>query len=187
MDILEQFINKLCGEFTNVEQIEKEEKEGKVKHPIARHINGICNNKINNLPDNFKGYFIIEESYYTMGNFKNVLPHLFLFTLNTENKVVLTSYEIPKDFSKEEFRNDNDKICLEYNKLEISKKFNPMVYEEIEGGFKGESISNFTETTRFELKELITDEVMSVSEAFYKNDKLTFGFVDPIIYKRALS
>lgn len=183
MKVLEKFINHLCGEFDNTEQIENEKKEGKVKHPIAKHINSICNEKIENLPEDFKGYFVIEESYYTMGNFKNTLPHLFLFTLNNENKVLLTSYDIPKKYSKEEFRNNNENIKLDYNTLEISKKFTPMVYEEIDNGFKGESISNFTKTTRFELRETITDEAMYVSEAFYNNDRTTFGFIEPIIYK----
>ncbi|MGL5415448.1 MAG: hypothetical protein ACRDAU_07300 [Clostridium sp.] len=183
MKILEEFMEHLCGEFTNEEQIRQEEKEGKVVHPIARHINGICNDKIKNLPKDFKGYFVIEESYYTMGNFKNTLPHLFLFTVNSEDKVVLTSYDIPKEISKEDFRNNNKNIILEYTKLEVSKKFAPMVYEKIENGFKGESISNFTESTRFELRETITNEAMYVSEAFFNNDKMTFGFIQPIIYK----
>ncbi|MGL5417816.1 MAG: hypothetical protein ACRDAU_19260 [Clostridium sp.] len=184
MKKLDEFMEYLCGEFTNEEQIKNEQKEGKIVHPIAKHINGICNNKIKNLPKDFNGYFIIEESYYDMGSFKNTLPHLFLFTINDENKVVLTSYEIPKEYSKEEFRNNNENIILDYNKLELSKKFTPMVYETIENGFKGESISNFTPVTRFELRESITKEKLCVSEVFYNNDKMSFGFIDPIIYKR---
>ena len=35
-----------------------------------------------------------------------MLPHLFLFTLNENNQVVLTSYDLPEGISKEEFKND---------------------------------------------------------------------------------
>lgn len=184
MTVLDEFIKNLCGTFNNDEQIAKELKSGEVKHPCAKHINGICNEKIKNLPNDFKGYFVIEESYYKQGNFNNILPHLFLFTLNDNNKVVLTSYELPKGITKEDFRNDNTNLVMDFNELIISEKFTPMVYDECNGVFTGESTSYFTPITKFELKERIKKDVLYVSEVFYKNDKITFGFIDPIIYKR---
>lgn len=184
MTVLDVFVNNLCGTFNNNEQLEDELKEGELKHPYAKHINGICNNKIKNLPKDFKGYFVIEESYYKQGSVNNILPHLFLFTLNEDNKVVLTSYELPEGVNKEDFRNDNKFLTMDYNELIISKKFIPMIYDEFKGVFTGESISYFSPSTRFELKERIDDSTLYVSEAFYKNDKLVFGSVDPIIYKR---
>ncbi|MEG2983849.1 MAG: hypothetical protein RR835_04050 [Peptostreptococcaceae bacterium] len=184
MTVLDTFVKNLCGTFNNDEQIEVESKSGEIKHPCAKHINGICNDKIKNLPSDFDGYFVIEESYYKQGNFNNILPHLFLFTLNEYNKVVLTSYELPTGVSKEDFRNDNDNLVIDYNELLISEKFTPMVYDECDGVFTGESISFFTPVTKFELKERIEASTLYVSEVFYKNDKITFGFVNPIIYKR---
>ena len=184
MSILSKFIENLCGEFNNYDQIDFEEKQGKLVHPRAKHINGICNNKIKNLPLNFDGYFIIEESYYDNGKFKNILPHLFLFTLDKNNNVVLTSYEIPSNISKEDFRNDNSELVLDYNELKKSEKFTPMTYLEIDGVFYGESISFFSPETKFILKETIKEDTLSVSEVFYKNDKVTFGFIDPIVYKK---
>lgn len=184
MHILETFVKNLCGEFNNDDQIKRQAESGKITHPKACHINGICNNKIKNLPIDFKGYFVIEESYYEQNNRKNALPHLFLFTLNKDNKVVLESYEIPETISHEDFRNDNQNLQMDYNKLEKSKKFNPMVYDEDNGVFTGESVSIFSPVTKFILKERIEDDVLYVSEVFYKGDKKTFGFEDPIIYKR---
>lgn len=184
MTVLDVFVKNLCGTFNNDEQIESELKKGEVKHPYAKHINGICNDKIKNLPKDFKGYFVIEESYYKQGNFTNILPHLFLFTLNEDNKVVLTSYELPEGVKKEDFRNDNESLTMDYNDLIVSEKFTPMVYDESDGVFTGESISHFSPVTKFELKERIEDSTLYVSEVFYKNDKITFGFVDPLIYKR---
>lgn len=184
MNVLDVFVENLCGNFNNDEQIQKEESIGKVIHPKARHINGVCNDKIKNLPKDFNGYFVIEESYYEQGNRKNILPHLFLFTLNEDNKVVLESYEIPKDISQEDFRNDNDNLIMDYNTLCKSEKFNPMIYSEENGVFFGESTSMFSPITKFVLKEKIENSTLYVSEVFYKNDKKTFGFEDPIIYKK---
>lgn len=184
MSNLEKFITNLCGEFDNSDQIKEEVKLNKLNHPKARHINGICNSKIKNLPKDFKGYFIIEESYYEKDNFKNVLPHLFLFTLNEDNKIVLTSYEIPKNIKKEEFRNDNKDLLMDYNELILSEKFTPMVYNEENEIFQGESISYFSAENKFTLRERIENDIIYVSEVFEKNGKITFGFLDPIIYKR---
>lgn len=184
MNKLDLFVSKLCGTFDNSNQIKGEMENGKQLHPSAKHINGICNDKIKNLPDGFNGYFVIEESYYENGNFKNSLPHLFLFTLDESNNVVLTSYEIPKNIEKEDFRNDNEKLIINFEDLKISMKFNPMIYEESNGIFEGESISNFTPETEFTLKEKIEDDKIYVSEVFRKNGKITFGFVDPIVYEK---
>ncbi|WP_250278721.1 hypothetical protein [[Clostridium] colinum] len=187
MNNLDLFINYLCGEFNNDIQIQREEKEGKFIHPKAKHINNICNNKIKNLPENFKGYFIIEESYYEQNNFKNILPHLFLFTEDEYGNIVLTSYELPKDISKEDFRNDNQNLVMDYNEFKISEKFEPMTYKFINDGFEGESISKFTSTTTFILKERIEKDILYVSEIFKKDDKITFGCEKPIIYNRVKS
>ena len=73
---------------------------------------------------------------------------------------------------------------MDYNNLVKSEKFTPMIYNECNGVFTGESISYFTPVTKFELKEKIESSTLYVSEVFYKNDKITFGFIDPIIYKR---
>ncbi|WP_042273335.1 hypothetical protein [Faecalimicrobium dakarense] len=184
MNKLEIFINELCGVFNNEDQIKQELESGHQVHPKAKHINGICNSKITNLPDNFDGYFVIEESYYEQGKFKNILPHLFLFTLNENNDIVLTSYEIPNNISKEDFRNDNENLIMDYKELKTSSKFTPMVYKENNGVYEGESISHFTAETEFTLKEKIESGKMYVSEVFRKNGKITFGFVDPIIYQK---
>ncbi|WP_419726614.1 hypothetical protein [Terrisporobacter petrolearius] len=112
MNKLDVFIKELCGVFSNENQIKEEMKLGQSKYPKAKHINGICNNKIINLPSDFKGYFVIEESYYEQGNHNNILPHLFLFALNEDSNIVLTSYDIPNDIPKADFRNDNKNLIL---------------------------------------------------------------------------
>lgn len=185
MHILETFVQNLCGEFNNNEQFKRQTDSGIITHPKACHINGICNTKIKNLPKDFKGYFVIEESYYEQGGRINALPHLFLLTLNKKNKVVLESYEIPESISNKDFRNNNQNLKMDYKELKKSEKFNPMTYDEENGVFTGESVSMFSPVTKFILKERVEDDILYVSEVFYKGDKKTFGFEDPIIYKRA--
>ena len=86
------------------------------------------------------------------------------------------------------YRNDNENLILDFNNLNKSEKFIPMIYDynTEKNTFHGESISFFTKETKFVLKETIKDNTMYVSERFYKNDKITFVFEDPIIYKKDL-
>lgn len=184
MKNLKLFISYLCGEFNNNKQIEQEEKNGNIIHPKAHHINNICNHKIKNLPSDFNGFFVIEESYYEQGNFKNILPHLFLFTENENGNVVLTSYDLPEGVSKEDFKNNNENLVMDFNKLKVSEKFTPMVYNFINGGFEGNSISHFSPVTTFILNERTEQDTLYVSEIFKKDDKITFGFEAPIIYNK---
>ena len=73
---------------------------------------------------------------------------------------------------------------LDYNKLVKSEKFTPMIYIEVNDGFEGESISDFGGGVKFTLKERTEKGKLYVSEVFEKNGKITFGFVDPIVYDK---
>ena len=59
-----------------------------------------------------------------------------------------------------------------------------MVYIEKDGVYEGKSVSNFTTETEFTLQERIENNKMYVSEVFRKSGKVTFGFIDPIIYEK---
>ena len=96
----------------------------------------------------------------------------------------MTSYDLPKNISKEDFRNNNESLFMDYNELKISEKFNPMTYEFINNGFEGKSVSHFTPETTFILNERTEEKTLYVSEIFKKNDKITFGFEEPIIYNK---
>lgn len=63
MSKLTDFIKLMTGHFDNKEQFDKMQAEGKT-YPYAKHINRVCNDKIKNLPENFNGTFVVEESYY---------------------------------------------------------------------------------------------------------------------------
>lgn len=187
MSNFELFKKIIVGKFNNLAQIEKEKAEGKVIHPIAKHINAICNDKIENLPQDFKGIFVIEESYYTFidTNRTNVLPHLFLFEETPQGQVQLTSYEIPENISKKDFTNSNENLKMDYNELKVSQKFTPMVYDYKEDlGFHGRSLSQFGPDTTFLLDETLSENKFEVNEILKKGDKVLVGFESPIVYIR---
>ncbi|MGG5460019.1 hypothetical protein [Clostridium sp. B9] len=181
MTKLNEFMNILTGSFNNSEQYETMKKNNK-DFPYAEHVNTICNDKIVNLPSNFKGIFLLEESYYTSNGNTHATPHLFLFT-EEENGIKLTSYEIPTGYDKNTFTYKNLKN-INFNDLKLSEKFTPAIYVEKNGLWEGGSTSMFSPVLKFTLFERFSQECLEVSEIMEVNGKRTFGYDDPIIYKR---
>ena len=177
------FLSYLCGEFDNRQQLEdtKDRPEGEL--PLAVHKNTTCNEKIQNLPADFDGVFVLEESYYTANGRTNAMPHLFLFREDAGKNIVLTSYHLPQGYTKETFRY-GDSLSLDYSTLEISAKFTPLTYTLQNGVFIGENSSMFTPVLKFSLAEKISGEKMEVAERMEMNGKRTFGYDVPIIYRR---
>ena len=95
MDIimkLDNFIGMMTGHFDNKEQFNMMQTAGKI-YPYAKHVNTVCNDKINNIPQDFNGKFVVEESYYETNGNRHASPHLFLITEN-EDGILLSSYEM---------------------------------------------------------------------------------------------
>ncbi len=182
MGILKNFTNILCGEFDNSIQLKNLEKSLSENFPYAKHINTICNNKIQNIPNNFEGIFMLEESYYTVKGRTNPMPHLFLFT-EDNGKVILNSYEMPEGYTKDTFTYKNIEN-IDFNNLKLSEKFTPAIYEYKNGVWEGGSVSNFTPVMKFTLFEKFSEEVLEVSESIEVNGKRTFGYDIPIEYRR---
>ena len=91
---------------------------------------------------------------------------------------------MPEGVAKEDFRNNNEQLAMDYNELKVSEKFTPMVYEFINNGFEGKSISHFSSVTTFILNERTEEDTLYVSEIFKNGEKITFGFEEPIVYNR---
>ena len=117
--------------------------------PYAQHVNTVCNDKIKNIPNDFNGIFIVEESYYETDGRRHASPHLFLIT-DSNDGLMLSSYEIPEG---------EDKNTFSY-------------------------VSHFTPVMIFCLWEKFSEECLEVSESMEVNGKKTFGYDEPIIYKR---
>ena len=183
MRTLERFITCLCGDFDNQDQIAEEMKNNRLLHPLATHRNRVINDHIDNLPEHFSGFFILEESYYVDEQGKKAQPHLFLFQENEKGNVKLLSYEIPKPYNQNTFVYGDD-LKLDYRELIVSEKFKLMEYYEKDGVFFGESENQFSPAVTFQLCESISLDGLSVSETLLVNGKRTMGYDTPILYKR---
>ena len=150
--------------------------------PLAEHVNTVCNDKIDGLPADFAGAFVLEESYYTTEGKTHASPHLFLFTEEGE-AVKLTSYQLPKAA-------DGGAVTyetlppLKWEDLEISEKFTPALYTLHDGVWEGGSVSMFSPVLKFTLFERFSPDVLEVSETMEVNGKRTFGYDQPILYRR---
>ena len=182
MSKLNGFIGLLAGRFNNAEQFEAKQKAGQ-PFPYAEHVNTVCNDKIKNLPPDFAGVFMVEESYYTTNGNTHGSPHLFLFTEEPDG-IRLTSYEIPEGCDKNTFTYEN-MPQVDYESLKPSAKFTPALYVEKNGVWEGGSVSMFTPVLKFTLFERFSKDCLEVTESMEMNGKRTFGFDEPIRYKRA--
>lgn len=181
MSELQSFMELLTGRFDNKEQKQKFERTGNYDFPYAEHVNTVCNDKITGLPDNYTGIFLIEESYYTTGEKTHASNHLFLFTENEEG-ILLTSYEVPDQYNKNTFAYKNI-TTMEYSLLKKSSKFTPALYRKQGEVWEGGSESMFSPVMKFILHEKFSKEYLEVSESIEVNGR-TFGYDDPIIYKK---
>ena len=72
---LDEFMALLTGSFNNKEQYSSLQKAER-NFPYAEHINTACNDKINNLPLDFPGKFMVEESIYEVNGKRHASSHL---------------------------------------------------------------------------------------------------------------
>lgn len=182
LDALRDFTDILTGRFDNREQFERLQAAGVKDFPFAEHVNTVCNDKIDGLPENFQGFFMVEESYYTVGEVTRPMPHLFLFTMEGDG-VKLTSWELPEGYDKSTFTAESlGRVA--YSGLKESKKFTPAIYKFKDGLWEGGSVSMFSPVLKFTLFERFSQNCLEVSESMEVNGKRTFGYDEPIIYKR---
>lgn len=73
---------------------------------------------------------------------------------------------------------------VDYSELKKSETFTPALYHEKDGTWEGGSTSQFSPIMTFKLWETFSDSCLEVSESIEVNGKRTFGYDEPIIYKR---
>ena len=178
---IKNFVDLMTGEFDNKEQFMEMKEAGK-SFPYAQHVNTVCNDKIKNIPEDFNGIFVVEESYYETAGKRHASPHLFLITESADG-ILLSSYEIPEGEDRNAFSYASMKN-VDYSKLKKSEKFTPALYQEKDGIWEGGSTSHFSPVMIFKLWERFSDSCLEVSESMEVNGKRTFGYDEPIIYKR---
>ena len=72
----------------------------------------------------------------------------------------------------------------DYDQLKCSAKFNPAFFRKSGDTWEGGSVSMFSPVLKFSLHEKFTENQLEVSESMEVNGKRTFGYDEPIIYKR---
>ena len=183
MGDLQKFVSLLTGTFDNRAQLADLEARGITGYPMARHVNTVLNDRIDGLPESFDGAFMLEESDYTVNGRTNPMPHLFLFTLEPDGRVKLTSYDMPAGYTKETFRAES-LGRLNYDDLTPSAKFTPALYRFQDGGWVGGSESMFSPVMKFTLFERFYPDRLEVSESMEREGKRVFGYDVPLIYRR---
>ncbi|WP_165048575.1 MULTISPECIES: hypothetical protein [unclassified Adlercreutzia] len=183
MGKLNDFMDLLTGSFDNAEQ-SKRMRQVNADFPYAEHVNTICNGKITDLPRDFEGFFMVEESYYTANGNTHLSPHLFLFT-EEEGGIKLTSYELPDGYDKKTFTY-KDLKPVSYHDLKPSEKFTPALFVERDGVWEGGSTSMFSPVLKFTLHEQFSRECLEVSESMEVRGRKTFGYDEPILYRRVV-
>ena len=130
---IKNFVDLMTGEFDNKEQFMEMKEAGK-SFPYAQ--------QIKNIPEDFNGIFVVEESYYETDGKRHASPHLFLIT-DSDDGIILSSYEIPAGEDKNTFSYNSMK-SVDYSELRKSEKFTPALYKENNGSWEGGSVSQFT-------------------------------------------
>ena len=95
----------------------------------------------------------------------------------------LTSYEVPQGYDKDTFTYDQLGE-VDYHQLKVSEKFTPALYRKVDGVWEGGSVSMFSPVLKFNLFERFSPEVLEVTESMEVNGKRTFGYDEPILYRR---
>ncbi len=173
------------GDLDNKEQVDAEIKAGKQIHPYAKHVNRLFDSKIKNLPKDYNGFYILEESYYTSPNKPTELkPYLFWFEKTEQGQVKLHSMQLPVGINKIDIRNDNPKLSIEYKDLKESTTFKPAIYTKTEKGFYIKAPVDLPNGMKFTLEETIGKDTFEVMELLEKSGKSLTPYSTPIIYKR---
>jgi len=182
---LELFIDILCGDLDNREQVEAEQKMNKQVHPYAKHITRVCDHKVKNLPSDLLGHYILEESYYSYPDREMEIKPLLFFIREKDGKSVqLQSLVVPDKYEKAEVINTNDDLIFDYHELRINQKFGVAEYVMHDSAyFTTDHHCDFGDDVTFRLIETLSAEHLLVLELYSKAGKILTPYNTPIIYK----
>jgi hypothetical protein len=182
---IDVFRTYITGDFDNTRQVEEERLAGKQVHPFAVHVNRIGDSKIEGAPPR-KGFWIIEESYYTYPDKPTTINHhLFFFEDTGNNSVRLYAYELPPSLPMEQLTNDNPNLRIRYSDIRVSPKFKPAEYQyDGNGTFTIHAPNTWDNGMTFTLIEKFTPGRLEVMELLEKDGKRLTAYDTPIIYER---
>lgn len=181
----ELFIQYLIGDFDNSQQVAEEKAAGNQVHPLAVHINRVCTDRVENLPNDFKGSYILEESYYTYpGQEMTIKPHLFYVEHFSDTIAQMRPIVIPEYYKLEELKNDNPDLRFKYEELKPIAWFNPAHYHRVGHLLEVHNPNDLGEGKRFTLTETFDENTLEVMELMEQDGKRLTPYATPIIYRR---
>jgi hypothetical protein len=188
IDIFRQVIT---GDFDNSQQVAAEIAAGKQVHPLARHVNRVADDKIEGLAQTnvSNGFWIIEESYYTYpGKATEAKPYLFHFSQGKENTVLLKVYQLPARLKKEDIKNSNPSLKMQYNELVPSPTFMgaTYTYDPQQDHFTTNAPNDLGNGMKFTLIETLNKKQLIVMELLEKDGKRLTQYDTPIVYDRIM-
>lgn len=136
MSEAEQVKNCIVGTFTNEEQFQKLSENQKKVFPFAKHISHCLNDCIKGIPENFEGYYVLEESYYHIGDANRFKTDLFLISQNEKGQAQLFAVTLPKENMSKKYE---ELLPMNFSQLTINPRFNAIVYTQKNGVFSGYS------------------------------------------------
>ena len=126
---------------------------------------------------------MLEESYYTTNGKTHPSHHLFLFTEEPEG-IRLTSYEAPEGYGKDDFTYANLRE-VDYASLKPSAQVHPRPLHRKGRGLGGRQCQPVHPSPQIHPVGALSSEGLEVSESMEMNGRPTFGYGEPILYKRA--
>lgn len=175
----------LIGTFDNQEQVDMEIAKGEQLHPLAKHITDLLDPKISNIPKDFNGIFILEESYYHhVDESYQIKPLFFKITPSGPLDIFLESIQAPDTFTPEEMVNSNEALKFDYNELHAKELFGKALYENQGDHFLVDHHCDFGEGLHFQLTEKLMFHELQVMEKLSSNGTCITDYNTPIIYKR---
>lgn len=185
MSELELYLSYLTGDFDNQAQIAAEIKAGKQIHPYAKHVTRVVTARVDGIPADFKGVFVLEESYYKYPNQDTIVkPYIFKFEVDAQQQIVLHSIAIPDRIEKKTFRNDNPSWRLNFAELHNSPSFKPAAYTKTDRGFYIKAPNDLPGGVKFTLEETIGNGFLEVMELAEKDGKRLTPYDTPLMYVR---
>lgn len=181
----DRYLSYLTGNFDNRAQIAAETKAGKQLHPYAKHVTRVIQSRVKNIPENYNGVFVLEESYYKYPDKDTVSkPYIFRFEKGLKGEVILHSVTIPAAIDKATFRNSNPNWTLDFNDLKDSPTFQPAAYQRTKRGFYLKNPIELGNGMKFTLEETIGKGFLEVMELTEKDGKSLTPYNTPLQYKK---
>ena len=182
IDLFERII---VGVFHNQKQIDQERTAGKQLHPFAKHVTEIITHRVHNVPSDFNGTLILEESYYDYPDKEQeIKPLFFKVTPNAANDIYLESIVIPEHMDKRKVVNANPDLSFDFRELQINQKFGKAEYKGMGDFMIANHLCDFGGGVSFNLTELLTLDTLYVLEMAKKDGHALTPYDTPIIYNR---